>query len=160
MIMVRAGQSTSPADYFNSDKVVGALQGSFYVDLWKQHAPEATIKEYQELPELVVALAQGQVDVVPSMRSQAYDVIDKLGERASGIAVGEAFYEDVMAIGLRENDSDWRDWVNWALQRLWSDGTYHALYKKYYRSDPPFVMGDTGRLQPGVDKVAEEGDPW
>src|SRR3546814_8779677 len=97
--------------------MVGALQGSWYVALWKQHAPSARILEYQELPELVVALAQGKVDVVPTMRSQAFGIMEALGERAEGLAVGETFFEDVMAIGLRENDSDWRDWVNWALQR-------------------------------------------
>src|SRR3546814_11686403 len=61
-----------------------------------------------------------------------------------------------MAIGLRENDSDWRDWVNWALQRPWADGTYQALYKKHYRMDLPFSLGDAGRPQPGVDTVAQE----
>src|SRR3546814_877482 len=115
--LVRKGDSTDQADYFDSDRVVGALQGSFYVALWKQHAPSARILEYQELPELVVALAQGKVDVVPTMRSQAFGIMEALGERAEGLAVGETFFEDVMAIGLRENDSDWRDWVNWALQR-------------------------------------------
>src|SRR3546814_7797012 len=38
LILVRKGDSTDPADYFDSDRVVGALQGSFYVALWKQHA--------------------------------------------------------------------------------------------------------------------------
>src|SRR3546814_10461722 len=85
--LVRKGDSTDPADYFDSDRVVGALQGSFYVALWKQHAPSARILEYQELPELVVALAQGKVDVVPTMRSQAFGIMEALGERAEGLAV-------------------------------------------------------------------------
>jgi len=160
LILVRKGDSTDPADYFDSERRVGALQGSFYVGLWRQHSPAARILEYQELPELVVALAQGKVDVVPTMRSQAFGILEALGERAEGLAVGEAFFEDVMAIGLRENDSDWRDWVNWALQRLWAEGIYQALYKKHYRMDPPFALGDAGRLQPGVDKIAQERDPW
>src|SRR3546814_13868508 len=93
------------------------------------------------------------------MRSQAFGIMEALGERAEGLAVGETFFEDVMAIGLRENDSDWRDWVNWALQRLWDDGTYQALYKKHYRMAPPFALGDPGRPQPGVDTVAPEDEP-
>ena len=159
-ILIRDGESTDPEDYFNSDKIVGAQQGSFYVDLWKQHSPGANIKEYQELPELVVALAQGKVDVVPSMKLQAHEIIEKLGERAENLAVGGVFFEDPMAIGLRENDSDWRDWVNWALQRLWADGIFQALYKKNYKTDPAFSLGDTGRLQPGYEKVAKKNDPW
>lgn len=159
-IMVRKGESGDPEDYFNSDKVIGGLQGSFYVDLWKQHSPNAVMKEYQEFPELVVALIQGKVDVVPTNKFQAYDIVEKLGQRAENIEIGGEFFEDFMSIGLRENDSKWRDWVNWALQRMWTDGSYQALYKKHYKTEPAFDLGDAGRIQPGVDKVAKENDYW
>lgn len=160
MIMVREGESADPQDYFNKDKIFGGLQGSFYITLWKQQVPDANIKEYQEFPDLVVALSQGKVDVIPSMKLQAYEIIEKLGPRADNVTVGGSFYEDPMAIGLRENDSDWRDWVNWAMQRMWAEGTYQALYKKHYKADPAFNLGDAGRLQPGYAKIAKENDPW
>jgi polar amino acid transport system substrate-binding protein len=160
VILVRKGDSTDPKAYFNADKIVGGLQGSYFVDLWKEHSPNANIKEYQEFPELVVALAQGQVDVVPAVEFQARNLVEKLGERADGVAIGGIFFEDPQAILLRENDSDWRDWVNWALQRMWSDGTFQAIYKRHYHADPPFQLGDGGRLQPGYDEVATEHDPW
>jgi polar amino acid transport system substrate-binding protein len=160
VILVRKGETTDPAAYFNGGKIAGGLQGSYFVDLWRQHAPNAEIREYQEFPELVVALAQGKVDVVPTVAFQAHDLIDKLGERAGDVTVGGAFFEDPQAIVLRENDSDWRDWVNWALQRMWADGTFQTIYKKHYKVDPPFRLGDGGRLQPGYDEVAKENDPW
>src|SRR3546814_1899439 len=50
LILVRTGDSTDTADYFDSDRVVGALQGSFYVALWKQHTPRASIMQQQEPP--------------------------------------------------------------------------------------------------------------
>lgn len=159
-ILVRKDGSLDPKDYFNSDKIVGAMQGSFYIELWKQHSPGANIKEYQELPELVVALAQGKIDAVPSPRVQAHQIIAQMGEQASNITVGGTFFEDPMAIGVRENDSDWRDWLNWALERMWADGTYQALYRKHYKIDPPFSLGNAGRLAPGYDKIAKENDPW
>jgi polar amino acid transport system substrate-binding protein len=34
-------------------------------------------------------------------------------------------------IGLPENDSEWRDAVNLALQELWQNGTYHEIYEKW-----------------------------
>ena len=159
-IMVRKGASTDPQDYFNTDVAVGGMQGSFYIDLWKQHSPGANMKEYQEFPDVVVALIQGKVDVVPTNKLNAYEIIEKLGARAENIEVGGPFFEDFMAIGLRENDSDWRDWVNWALQRMWGDGTYQALYLKHYKTEPAFELGDAGRLQPGYEKVAKENDYW
>jgi polar amino acid transport system substrate-binding protein len=160
VILVRKGHATDPAAYFNGDKIVGSLQGSYFIDLWKQHSPNANIKEYQEFPELVVALAQGKVDVVPTVEFQARDLIGKLGERANDVVVGGVFSQDPQAIVLRENDSDLRDWVNWALQRMWADGTFQEIYKKHYHAIPPFQLGDGGRLQPGYDEVAKENDPW
>lgn len=35
-------------------------------------------------------------------------------------------------IGLPENDSEWRDAVNLALQELWKKGTYHQIYDKWF----------------------------
>ena len=160
IIMVREGESLDPKDYFNTEKVVGTLQGSNLFNVWKEHSPDAKMKQYQELPELVVALSQSKIDVMPLDEASARNVIEKLGDRAQNIAIGGAFYRDPMAIGLRENDSDWRDWVNWALQRMWADGSFQELYKKYYASEPPFKLGDGGWLQQGYEKIAKENDPW
>jgi polar amino acid transport system substrate-binding protein len=160
VIIIREGESTDPEDYFNNDKIVGVQQGSNDVNLWRRHSPDAKFKEYQEMPEIMVALAQGKVDVVPSMTFQARELIERMGPRADNIAVGGTFFEDFMAIGLRENDSDWRDWVNWALQRMWTEGTFQELYRKHYKMEPAFNLGDSGRRQPGHEKVAKENDPW
>lgn len=160
VIIVREGESTEPKDYFNSDKIVGVQQGSNDVNLWKQYSPDATFKEYQEMPEVMVALVQGKVDVVTSMALQARDLIKRMGPRAADVTVGGAFFEDFMAIGLRENDSDWRDWINWALQRMWTEGTFQKIYKKHYKTEPAFSLGDSGRRQPGHEKVAKKNDPW
>lgn len=160
VIMVREGESTDPAAYFNTDKVVGALQGSSFVGLWKEFSPGADIREYQEFPELVVALAQGKVDVVPVTAGSAQDLIDRGGDGTKRLVVGGGFYEDTHAITLRENDSDWRDWVNWALQRMWADGSFQQIYRQNYKIDPPFQLGDSGRLQPGVETIGKENDPW
>jgi polar amino acid transport system substrate-binding protein len=35
-------------------------------------------------------------------------------------------------LGLPENDSEWRDAVNLALQELWKDGTYEQIYNKWF----------------------------
>ena len=35
-------------------------------------------------------------------------------------------------IGVRENDSAWRDRVNVALQELWTGGSYGKLYDRWF----------------------------
>ncbi len=42
-------------------------------------------------------------------------------------------------VGLRENDSIWRDQVNSTLQDLWLDGTYQALYSRWFEGPERIV---------------------
>ena len=159
VIMVRKGEATDLDSYYDTAKVAGFMQGSFFASIWRESFPDATIKEYQEFPELVLALAQGKVDVIPAPRVLALGMMEKL-DKTADIVLGDVFFQDPQAIVIRENDSDWRDWVNWALQRMWAEGTFQKIYKQHYKTDPTFVLGDAGRLQPGVQNIAEERDPW
>jgi polar amino acid transport system substrate-binding protein len=161
VIVVRAGMSKNPADYYTDTKVVvGDLQGGNFAALWRGQAPNATIKLYQENPDLMVALTQGKVDVGLLSEYTAHSLIESLGERAKGLEIGGAFSSDPQAIIVPQNDSKWRNWVNWALQRLWAEGTFQKLYKDAYKIDPPFHLWENGQLQPHVEKIARDCDPW
>ena len=35
-------------------------------------------------------------------------------------------------IGVPNNQSTWRDQVNYALQELWKSGTYHEIYARWF----------------------------
>ena len=161
VIVVREGMSKKPEDYYNDTKsIVADLQGGNFEKMWLAHAPNAKTKLYQENPDLIVALSQKQVDVALVSEFTAYSIIEKLGDRAKGLVVGDAFASDPQAIILPRNDSTWRNWVNWALQRMWKDGTFKELYKKAYKTDPPFHIWENGQLQPGVEAVSNNCDPW
>lgn len=161
VILVRSGMSKKPADYYNDTKaVIGNLQGGNFEKMWLVQAPNATIKLYQENPDLVVAVSQGKVDVALISEVTAYSLIESLGDRAKGLVVGEPFASDPQAIILPQNDSKWRNWVNWALQRLWLEGTFQKLYKNAYKIEPPFHLWENSQLQPNIAKIAPNCDPW
>lgn len=161
VIVVREGMSKKPEDYYKNEKVVvGGIQGSNFVQLWLDRAPKANMKLYQEYPELMIALAQGKVDLMLTSEITALDLIDKLGERAKGVVVGSAYLSDPQAIVVPENDSKWRDWINWGLQRLWAEGTLQKLYKQHYKMDPPFHIWENNQLMPRVTEVGKERDKW
>lgn len=46
----------------------------------EEHAPHANVKEYQEFPEWMVALARGAVAVVPTVAFQGCHLIAKPGD--------------------------------------------------------------------------------
>ncbi len=92
------------------------------------------------------------------MRASVLDMVAQIG--GDKLIVGEPFFKDPSAIMMRENDSRWRDWINWALQRMWSEGTLEQLYVKNYKMKPTFDIWQNGMLQPGVLTIGKERDPW
>ena len=161
VIVVPEGAGKKPEEYYNTDKRIGAIQGADFARLWVERSPKASMKYYQEYPELLIALAQGHVDIALTAEITAIELIESLGPRAKGITIGLPYMSDPAAIVLPENDSKWRDWVNWGLQRLWAEGTFQALYKKHFRIDPPFHLWENGQLQPRVNEIGDpKRDPW
>ncbi len=93
--------SKKPEDYYNDSKsIVADLQGGNFEKMWLARAPNAKTKLYQENPDLIVALSQKQVDVALVSEFTAYSIIEKLGDRAKGLVVGDAFASDPQAIIL------------------------------------------------------------
>jgi len=157
VILVREGDSVDPKDYMGSGKVIGALQGSIFGDLWRELDPDAEFKLYQEYPQLSVAVLQGKVDA--SLMNYATAV--EFSENHKGkLVIGEPFFRDVHSIMVRENDSKWLNWIDWTLQRLWKEGQIQELYEKYYKLKPEMDIWQNNMLQPGVETIGDKDDYW
>jgi len=50
-------------------------------------------------------------------------------------------------IGLPENDSEWRDAVNIALQELWKNGTYQEIYTKWFGPGADIELPLTNQME-------------
>jgi polar amino acid transport system substrate-binding protein len=157
VILVRKGEPTDPKEYAGTDKTIGATQGAVYIGYWKATNPDAKFKLFQQYPELLLAVAQGQVDCALIDSLQAELMIAKMPDVK--LEVGKPFFRDSSAIMVRQNDSKWRNWVNWALQRLWIEGKLQEIYRKYYNEEPTFVLWQPGMMQPGVVEV-HGPDKW
>lgn len=160
LIVVPKGKNKKIDDYLNEKTQVGAVQGAVFVDEWKARNPKAKIKLYQEYPELMVALMQGQVDVALANEFTALGLMERNDRLKQQLEFGEPFFQDPIAIGVRQNDSKWRNWINWGLQRLWAAGTFQEIYKKHFKADPPFHIWENGQLQPGVTEIGKDWDKW
>lgn len=157
VILVREGESVEPEDYMGSGRPIGVLQGSIFGDLWKELDPSAELKLYQEYPQLSVAVLSGQVDA--SLMNIATAV--EFSQNHEGVLkIGKPFFRDVHSIMVRENDSNWLDWLNWGLQRLWAEGKLQELYEKYYKFPPEMDIWQNGMLQPGVMTIGDTNDYW
>ena len=61
--------------------------------------------------------------------------------------VGDFFSNEPYGIGLPENDSKWRDLVNFTLQDMWADGTYKKIYDKWYGPDTAYSFPLTRQME-------------
>jgi polar amino acid transport system substrate-binding protein len=153
--MVRQGDSTRPQDYMNTGKVLGATQGNGFVDNWRKVSPDTEFKLFREEPDVVLALKKGDVDAYLANRFNATRFA-----KSGGLAVSAAWKSSPDAIMVRQDDSKWRNWLNWALQRMWIEGTLQKLYLKWYGVEADFHMGDNGQVQQRVEDIGKTDDPW
>lgn len=124
--------------YSNIDELMGqkvaANAGSSAIPSWQAYSSQAggpapEIVEFTDKLAAVQALRDGAVE------GYTEDNITLLA-----LAAGDPNLELLpgghnpvqFGIGLPENDSEWRDAVNAALQALWEDGTYQEIYTKWF----------------------------
>jgi polar amino acid transport system substrate-binding protein len=61
--------------------------------------------------------------------------------------VGDFFSNEPYGIGLPEDDSKFRDAINFAIQDIWKDGTYMEIYNKWYGPDTPYSFPMTEEIE-------------
>jgi polar amino acid transport system substrate-binding protein len=61
--------------------------------------------------------------------------------------VGDFFSSEPYGIGTPQNDSDWRDAINFAIQDMWADGTYKKIYDKWYGPNTPYFFPLTEKIE-------------
>jgi polar amino acid transport system substrate-binding protein len=155
VLLVKAGASTKPEDYQNASKTIGAVQGDGFIDRWKQVSPNAKFQLFHEASDVAGALRKGDVDAGIVNQNAAVIYV-----RAGGFAMTPPWTNSPDAIMVRLDDSKWRNWLNWALQRMWVEGTLQKLYVKWFGVEPSFSLGDYGQIQPRVMEIGKTDDPW
>ncbi len=132
-MLVRKNEKTRTAKGF-AGKKVGAIQGATSGENFKKASPKAKIVYFQEYPQAVMALRKGKIDAVTTdlvwCSAQAKDSKGKL--KVTGGTISFEPY----GMGVPENESNFRDAVNIAIQKAVKDGTYAKSYKKWFGENP------------------------
>jgi polar amino acid transport system substrate-binding protein len=147
VILVKKGASTNLKDY-GPPKKISLTQGSAVIDYVKEHVPNAQFVTFQESAHAAAALIEGKVDAFASNRYGARTI----ARQHPDFVVGETFTLDPMAIGVRQNDSKWRNWLDFTMQEMWKAGEYQALYAKHFGDPPAWQIWSHYRLQPGIGR--------
>ncbi|MFC5423673.1 transporter substrate-binding domain-containing protein [Bosea eneae] len=133
-------------------KRVGTTIGAGVVENLKKAQPEATVQTFEGYPEAFLAMQRGLVDAIVA------DAIILAGLRANTanpedyVIIGTSLNRSNYSIGVRENDSKWRDAVNYTLQDIWRDGTWDQIYDRW--------IGSGSKIKLSKDEIGFAMDLW
>ena len=130
--LVRTGTYDSIEELFG--ETVAANSGSSVVDSWISYADDAgssagEIVEFDDKLAAMEALRLGAVE------GYSEDNITLLALAAGDpeLTLLPGGHNAVnFGIGVPENDSEWRDQVNVALQEVWKSGQYQQMYDRWF----------------------------
>ncbi len=128
-------------------KKVGSAKGSTSEQNVKKAQPACEVISFETYPEAFLAMKQGKVVAVTT------DAPILLGIRKSDenpdawAIVGEDIAAEPYGIGLPENDSDFRDFVNVTLMEMWKSGEYQKLYDKWFGEKTNFYIPLTWTME-------------
>ncbi|NOX31493.1 MAG: transporter substrate-binding domain-containing protein [Actinobacteria bacterium] len=130
--LVRTGTYESIDDLFG--QTVAANAGSSVIDSWHAYVSDrggaaSEIVEFDDKLAAMQALRDGAVE------GYSEDNITLLSLAAGdpGLTLLPGGHNRVQfGIGVAENDSDWRDQVNLALQGIWRSGAFQSIYDRWF----------------------------
>ncbi|NJN83007.1 MAG: transporter substrate-binding domain-containing protein [Caldilineaceae bacterium] len=146
--LVRSGEYESIEDLFG--KTVAANAGSSAIPSWIAYsaaagAPAPEIVEFSDKLAAMQALRDGAVEgytednITMLALAAGDDALELLPGGHNPVQFG---------IGVPNNDSKWRDQVNYALQELWKSGEYQELYDRWFVGpDAPIQLPLGGAME-------------
>ena len=132
-MLVRKGEKKrSPAGF--AGRKVGAIQGATSGDNFLKVVPKAKIIKFKEYQQAIVELHKKKIDAITTdlvwCSTQAQDSNGKLK------VISKTISFEPYGMGIAENESNFRDAINFAIQKSVKDGTYKKLYKKWFGINP------------------------
>jgi polar amino acid transport system substrate-binding protein len=120
-------------------ETVGMDRGSSAIGNWQDwlkangHDANPEIVEFDEKQAAVEAVRQGAI----AGWAEDYEILASFAKRDDSLVVlgDESIGVKLDGIGVRENDSELRDAINAALQRIWSSGRYEPIYERWFGPD-------------------------
>jgi polar amino acid transport system substrate-binding protein len=107
----------------------------------RKHFTRATIKTMETETDAALEVEAGRADLM--VYDQPYIAIRARQTRERCFAYLEPFTKEHLAIAVRRDDIEFRDWLNLALSDLRESGTWDSLYAKWFVAMPWLERVDT-----------------
>jgi glutamate transport system substrate-binding protein len=127
-IMVKKGnpKGIKTVDDLNGKKVC-SVEGSTSEKNVKEKAPQATVTLFKTYTECAEDLRNDKVDAVSTDNVILIGLIDKSPDDFE--LVGDKFTDEPYGIGVKKDDTDFRNFVNDTLEAAYKDGSWKKAYE-------------------------------
>ena len=130
-LLVKKGSGIkSAADL--AGKKVGTAKGSTSEKNIKAAQPDCKVLSFEGYPQAFLALKQGKVAAVTTDSTILLGLKNSDPKPEDWEIVGEYISDEPYGLGVPENDSNFRDFVNAALMDMWVSGEYQQIYDKWF----------------------------
>ena len=146
-LLVRKGSGIKEIEDLKG-KGLGSLVGSSNIKVLRKINEEGglgiTIKAYDKYPTAFLALQQGKVDAIGTDDVLLYGIRTKAPNPDDWEIVGRLLSYEPYGYMMRENDSDFRDFINVVLIDLIKSGKFYETYERWFgpEGEVPFPMSD------------------
>ncbi|MFZ5868738.1 MAG: transporter substrate-binding domain-containing protein, partial [Thermodesulfobacteriota bacterium] len=142
-ILVVKGKFKNPTEL--KGQKIAAVQGTIgereAMRILKQAGDEAAEKNvisYPDRPSCFMALGREKVAAWIDSGMILLEYLSKKTGRFELLRASDTV--EGVAVALPQNDSAWRDLVNFTIQDMASDGTLKKIYQKWYGPDTPYAF--------------------
>lgn len=121
-------------------KIVATIQGTAYADGLLKKQPGAKLLTFQEYPQAVLAVEQGKAD---ALMADDTTLVSLLRGRTGLELVGDIkdFPRWFIGLGVRQNDSKWRSFLNHSIMEMWEKGLLQKTVSEFgFKYDPRFEV--------------------
>ncbi len=129
-VLVKKG---SPIKSFKdlSGKRVGTAIGAGTLKALPEKAPGVKMTTYENHPDGFLSLKRGLVHAIATDYIVLAGFVARSDDADNYRFLPEPYSGGEFGIGIRENDSDWRDFIDMTLQDMWLDGTWEKIFNKW-----------------------------
>ena len=113
-------------------KTVGAVKGSSSEKNIKHVQPDCEVRSFESYPQAFAALQQSALSALTADATILLGLKNSSPNPDNWRIVGPYLSREPYGLGLPENDSDFRDFVNKALVDMWNSGVYVEIYHKWF----------------------------
>lgn len=128
-LLVEENSEIQGIDTLTADHVVLAIKGSTSAQNIRDAAPQVTVLEMENYSEGFIALQSGQGDALTTDNAILLGMIAlNPGYRLAG----DVFVDEPYGIAINKGQDAFRNEVNEALKTIQANGTYDAIYAKWF----------------------------